>query len=184
VSRPLTMRMALALKAGAPRVVFAEIGHPSGTGRFWTGIGSKTWNGEAWSGSGQMGGVAPVKATSELAIQEIVFWMAGVDQDVVNRLNGSVRNYTATAWLACLDNQDNVVADPYQLLTAVLDYQQFKAQDDGTFIVNVIARTGFVSLERAIEEAWTPENQHALYPGDTGLDLVPTLQNKEILFEW
>lgn len=184
MSRPLTLRMAQALKSGAPRALFAEVGHPSGTGRFWTGIGSKAWNGYTWSGSGQLGGVAPIKATSEVAIQEVVFWMAGVDADVVARLNGVVRNLQARVWLACLDNQDAVVADPYPLITAVLDYQTFEAQDDGTSVVTVVARTGFVSLERAIDEAWTPENQRLAFPTDTGLDQIPSLQNKEILLTW
>jgi len=184
VSRPLTLRMAEALKGGAPRAVFGEIGHPSGTGRFWTGVGLKSWNGHDWTGSGRMGGVAPIRATSELAIQEVVFWMAGVDDDVVARLNGDVRNLAATVWLACLDNQDNVIANPYLLINAILDYQTFEVQDDGTTLVTVIARTGFVSLERAIEEAWTPENQHLRFPTDTGCDQIPALQNKEILFTW
>jgi hypothetical protein len=184
MSRPITLRMAEALKAGAPRVVFAAVDHPSGMGRFWTGIGSKSWDGQTWTGSGRMGGVAPIRATSELAIQEVVFWMAGVDPEVAARLNGEVRNLTGDVWLACLDDRDEVIADPYPLLNAVLDYQTFDASDDLSVVVKVIARSGFVSLERAIDEAWTPENQHLRFAGDTGLDLIPSLQNKEILFTW
>jgi len=184
MSRPLTLAMAKALKGGAPRAIFAAVDHPSGIGRFWTGLGSKDWDGPTWTGSGLLGGVSPVKATSEIAIQEITFWMSGVDLDIVNRLNGDIHNLTGDVWLACLDNQDRVIADPYKLLNSVLDYQTFKLDDQGTATVFITARTGFVWLERSLDTAWTDQNQQLAYPGDTGNSLIDGLQNKDILFTW
>jgi hypothetical protein len=66
------------------------------------------------------------------------------------------------------------------LLTALLDYQSFSAQEDGTATVSIVARSGFYTLERALDEAWTPENQYLTYPLDTGLDMQPSLQNQQV----
>jgi hypothetical protein len=176
----LTARMAEALKSGAPRIVLVEIDHPAGVFRCWTGIGQLSWNGQVWTGIGILGQIAPVRSTNELAIQEIVFSLSGVEPESLALLEGSVRNRTGVVWLACLDEQGLVVADPLELLTALLDYQSFSAQEDGTATVSIVARSGFYTLERALDEAWTPENQYLTYPLDTGLDMQPSLQNQQV----
>jgi hypothetical protein len=46
--------------------------------------------------------------------------------------------------------------------------------------ISITARTGFYTLDRALDEAWTSEEQHILYPNDSGLDLISGLQNQTL----
>lgn len=177
---PLTYRMAQALRARRPLALLAAIGHPAGTARFWTGIGPLQWGGYSWTGSGALGSIAPIKHTSAIAIQEINFAMSGVDPQVVAGLSDSVRNLGGQVWLACMGSNHAVVPDPYQIVDAVLDYQSLSAAADGTVSISITARTGFYTLERAIDEAWTTEEQKLTYPTDSGFDLIPSLQNQDI----
>jgi hypothetical protein len=177
---PLTARMAAALRKRRPLALLAEIGHPSGIARFWTGIGKLSWNGYTWTGTGVLGTVTPIKHTSDLVIQEINFSLGGVDPTVVATLDDNVRNLSGKVWLACLAPGNSVVRDPYQIVDAVLDYQSFTASEDGNVGISITARTGFYTLERALDEAWTTEEQKLTYPGDSGLDLIPGLQNQDL----
>lgn len=177
---PLTMRMAEATRRKKPLVLLAEIEHPDGVGRFWTGVGPLTWAGERWTGSGILGSITPITQTSVLQIQEMNFNLAGVDSSVAAQLNDNVRNLAGRVWLACLGQGNVVVPDPYQIVDAELDYQSLSASDDGAVTVSITARTGFYTLERAIDEAWTTEEQKLSYPTDCGLDMIPSLQNQDV----
>lgn len=180
MSPPLTARMAAALRNRQALALLAEIEHPSGTARFWTGVGPLNWNGYVWTGSGALGAVTPIKRTSDLMIQELTFSLAGVDPNVAAGLNDNVRNLGGRVWLACLTPNGTVVPDPYQIVDAELDFQSLSAVDDGTVTIAITARSGFYTLERGIDEVWTTEQQKIDYPGDSGLDLISGLQNQDI----
>lgn len=172
--------MAAALVSGRPRIGLAEIGHPSGTFRGWTGIGPLTYDGYTWTGMGVLGRVTPLKRTSALEIQDIVFELSGVDSDALARLSGSVKGYVGKLWLACLDPNERVIADPYLLCESELDVQDFEAAEDGTCTIRITGHTGFYSFERELNEVWSPENQRKRFPGDTGLDMLPELENQDL----
>lgn len=177
--RMITTRLAAALKNRLPLALLAEIEHPDGTARFWTGIGLLEWNGYTWTGSGTLGQITPIKQTSTLAIQELVFALAAVDPEVVATLSDDVRNRAGRVWLTCIGPGKTVI-DPYQIVDSELDYQSFTADADGKVIIAITARTGFYTLARALDESWTSEEQHVVYPTDSGLDLISALQNQEL----
>lgn len=176
----LTAAMSDALRNNAPRCLFVRIENIGSTGYFCTGIRSRTWDGQTWSPVGHLGKITPMKHTSEIAIQDIVFSLSGVEADILSTLNDDVRNLSGQVWLACLDASDMVISEPYQLVDSLLDKQSFTIEDDGTTLIEIVAHSGFYTLSRAIDEAWTPENQKALFSTDTGLDLIPALQNQDL----
>jgi hypothetical protein len=172
--------MSDAIKARLPMVLLAEIEHPDGTARFWSGVGPLSWDGYTWTGSGKLGSIAPIRHTSNLEIQEINFGMAGVDPLDIAQLSDNVRNLGGRVWLACLGPGNSVIRDPFQIVDAELDYQSFTADEDGNSAISITARTGFYTLDRALDEAWTSEEQKLTYPTDSGLDLISGLQNQTI----
>lgn len=176
---PMTARMAQALKRRRPIALLSEIEHPDGTGRFWTGVGKLRWKGNSWTGSGVLGTITPIKQTTDITIQDITFTMSGVDPQIAAGLSSNVRNRAGNVWLACLEG-GAVVPDPYPILESQLDYQSFAADEDGSVSISITARSGFYSLTRAIDDAWSPEQQHLLYPDDTGFDMIAGLTNQSL----
>lgn len=180
MTRIVTARMAQALVSGRPRVALVQMGHPSGTFYGWTGVGPKEWGGNTYTGMGVLGRVSPIQNSSDLSVQDIVFELNGVEQQSIARLSGSVKGYTGTLWLACLDEYENIVADPYLLVESELDVQDFEAAADGTCSIKIMGHNGFWQFERQLNEVWSTENQKTMYPNDTGLDLMSSLENQDI----
>jgi hypothetical protein len=176
----MTARMAAAMQDDSPRGFFVAIDHPDGTGYFHSGVGSIDWNGHMWAGVGTFGKITPIKHTSDIAVQDITFSISGVDTAIVEGLSDDVLNRNGSVWLYCLNYDGTIIPDPYKLIDSSLDYQTFKVDSDGTCTVEITAHAGFYTLARAIEEAWTPENQKSVYPDDTGMDMIPTLVNSNL----
>lgn len=179
MARMMTARLAAALKKRLPLALLAEIEHPDGAARFWTGVGPLEWNGYTWTGASVLGQVTPIKQTTTLAIQEIVFSLAAVDPAIVATLSDDVRNRSGKVWFTCI-GPGNSVIDPFQIVDSELDYQSFSADADGKVGISITARSGFYTLVRALDESWTSEEQHVVYPTDSGLDLISSLQNQEL----
>jgi hypothetical protein len=106
--------------------------------------------------------------------------MSGVDPSIVAGLGDNVRNLSGRTWLACIADGNSVIADPYLIVDSELDYQSLSASDDGTVTITITARTGFYTLERALDETHTTEEQKIEFPDDSGLDLISGLQNQDI----
>lgn len=181
----ISFGMQTALREGRPLLLLAEIDHPDGLVRAHTGVGTITFKGHDWLGVGIFGSVGPVTISTETVIQEVAFELSGIEptEETLQFLNANVRNREATVWLAAIGGDGQIVRDPYELMRAQLDYQTQEADhESGEVKISIVARSGFYTLERAIDEAWTAEDQARLYPSDTGLDLITSLQSKEILW--
>lgn len=182
---PMTDDMAQAFRNAQPLALIVDMTHPSGSGddghvRLWTGIGPLSWNGFLWTGAGRLLSIDPMESSIDLTIQDVQLSLAGVDPEKVALISDNIRNYTATAWLASLNLRGNVVRDPYLLRIITLDYQTLSAEENGTVTISVIGHTCFYSLERALDEVWSPENQKKIYPTDVGLDMINALQNQDV----
>lgn len=175
----VSYRMAQALRSGVGLALLAELEHPNGMQRFWTGIGPLSYDGATWVGAGRLGNVTQVKYNSDLAIQEVMFTLSGVDSADLKWLKSDVRGGLAACWLAAIQN-GAVVSDPLQILDAELDVQSHKIEADGSATISITARSGFWSLERELDEVWSPTDQKKRFPKDVGLDMIPELQNQEV----
>lgn len=178
----MTWRMAEAMRRGDALGIMAAIDHPDGMFRCWTGIGPLQYGGQPWTGIGILGQVAPIKRSTQMAVQDVTFSLSGVDQESIALLQDKIRNRIGTVWLFCMDKGGRVVPDPYMLLESELDYQKFSVSDDGTAVISIVGRSGFYTLERALNDVWSDEDQQKRYPGDTGLAMLAQLQNNQVLW--
>lgn len=179
-------RMTQAIRSGAPLCLLAEVDHPDGMFRCWTGVGELEYGGYTWTGIGNLGRVGPARYSVELSIQDVSLVLSGVDEATLALLSGLVRNRPAFVWIAALDDRTKII-ERHELLDLQLDYQSFQAAADGECSVVLTARSGFYTLERAINDCWTDEDQKVRFPvsddgGDTGCALIGALQNKETIW--
>lgn len=172
--------MARALKKGAPIALLVFVDHPSGAFFAWTGIGQLLYQNALYVGVGKLGSITPIKHTTDLTIQTLVMQISGLPPDTVTWLESSIQGRSATIDLAAFDERGNVIPTPYRLNEPLLDFQSLQIGKDGSAVISISCQSGFYTLERAVSEAWTSQDQKRLFPNDVGLDLISTLIMKDI----
>ncbi len=76
---------------------------------------------------------------------------------------------------------DDRIVPPLEIADVVdLDTQDVQAGDDGSFTIVVLGQSGFWQLENPSLRLWSPEQQKADFPGDTGMDALHELENLEV----
>lgn len=77
-------------------------------------------------------------------------------------------------------NQE-IIADPYQIFTGLLDVPSMDESGD-TANIAVSYENRLIGLLTANDRRYTPEDQHVDFPGDTGFDKVAGLQDASIIW--
>jgi len=182
--RDLTPEFELALESGALILaVLVEIDHPAGFVRVWSGIGSLVYNGNTYKGVGVLGRIEGIGETAEVRTTETRYSLIApqLDADAMAIVLQSCRGRLIKSWLALLDDEWNIIPDPVQLDESIIDNTESKISTDGTQIISMPATSAMFDFHRATSFAITNEQQQNDFPGDTGLDRMPTeVADKEL----
>lgn len=168
---------------GQKIALLAEIDHPEEVLRYWTGVGTLEYGGDLYTGTSVLGKINPVSYSSNLVIQEITFDLSGIPPQDSKWLREDIRNHEAFVWLACINKSGRVVRDPKRIVKAVIDYPKYSPSEEGTVTIQLVGRSGFYTLERSLDEVHSSEDQRRLYPGDSGCDMISSLQQKNIIWK-
>lgn len=174
----LTARMQAALDAGAPYYLFADIDHPDGMVRLWTGIGLIEWDGETYIGRGRLGTLSQVETSSVLQIADRTLRLSGLDPTQGDFLSADVRGRVAEFAIGCVV-KGKVVRDPYLVDRVLMDAQKLPVDENGMVAVEISGFSGLWTLQRAQNLAWSAEQSKVDDPDETGFDFIPSLVNKD-----
>lgn len=162
--------------------LFALLDFQSGAVRVWSGLGTKTWDGNDYIGLGNFGSVSSVEETTDVRANSIAFQLTGVPSSLIATiLSDNYQGRTAKLWIGSLDASGNVIADPYLIFAGRMDNVEI---DEGpnTSVVRVFAESRLIDLQRSKERRFTHEDQQINYSGDLGLKFMPTANSKP--FVW
>lgn len=157
--------------------ILAELTLPSGdVHRFWSGAGTLTWDGEDFAGVARLGRITGAGETAEVRTTETIYSIAGVtDFESLNDfLADPIRGGTAKAWLALLDENEQVIADPILIDESVLDTASPSFSEDGSAVLNLNGTSAIFRWQKPVGRFITHEDQQEEYAGDTGFDRIPT----------
>ena len=177
MARDLTGDMVAAIIAQVVRPVrFFEGVFADGTLRLWSGVGPITWDGETWLGAGHLGRIGPIEETAEVKAAGVRCEISGVSTANLATALAQVRlGAEGTIWEGCIDENNDVIADPAISFKGRLDICE-ESDDGETATIVLTYESRLAALERARERRLTPEDQKALYPADEGFDFVPSIQ--------
>lgn len=181
--RDLTTNMQFAIVQGVVRpVLFYEGVFTTGTLRMWSGLGTLTWNGQQWTGGGPLIGVSKVKDTDDITARGITLSMGGVSTADLSRALGSCRyGLEGRLWLGALDANNAVWANPYLVFMGLLDVPSFEDAGE-TCVISITYENRLADLRRPRSWRYTHEDQQLIAPGDRGLEYVPQLQDKSLVW--
>lgn len=205
--RNLTSEMAAEVAGRNMRpVMLMEAFFDSGTLRLWSGYGELEYNGDTYTGSGNLIGISPIDETQNLEAKGIVVSMSGISSNLISialteRTRGrslklylgmvEVDSYVATevdTGRVMLEDESGfvklesgVIASPYRIYSGLMDVIEFT--DDGkTADLRLSVENILMIGRRAKVLRYTNEEQRKIYPDDKGLEFVNQLQDKEIVW--
>lgn len=173
-----TLLAALRSTARPARHLFFKMGHSQGTVRAWDGLGDRIFDGETYTGIGNMASIAGVSNSRDLQTQEIVVTLNGVPYPALQSIDPSIRNETATITAAWYSYTGTLLAS--KVIFTGLGNFLTSAFSERTLSLTCHLRGRMADWSRAPQSFYTTADQSRYYPGDTGFDYVKTLENTTV----
>jgi hypothetical protein len=158
-----------------------DLGFDSGSLYFWTGITPLTWNSNEYIGAGNLVGISPIAETSEIRAVGVNITMSGLPASLISTaLTEAYQGQPVKIRFGAMSS-GAVVADPYLIFDGRMDVMTI--DDTGeTATISLSAESRLIDLQRPRISRYTPEDQKAEHPNDTGLDYVPVIQ--DVAIQW
>ncbi len=183
MSRDLTSGMLAEITAAQlTLVMFCEAEFATGTLRLWSGIAPIDWDGQTWTGAGNLLSISEIKETGAIEASGITMQLSGMNQSVLSAALGQAQQgLPGKVWLGALDANNEIVEDPFLCFEGRLDVPDI-TDDGATCTVRVSYESRLIDLERARERRITHEDLQIDFPGDLGHEFVAGLQDKSVVW--
>lgn len=176
----------VAAMAGGQRVKAAtlfELEFLTATHRYWDGVRYlTTLDDRVWLGAGQLISASGLEHSRGLSAPQATFSLSGVDDFLIQYASGSAQEVTGRpirVYLQFLTDSFETLDNPVAIWAGRMDVMSFQAGGDEQSIT-LTAETLFVNRIRAPYAYMTSADQRARWPGDTGMDFMPSLRNKTV----
>lgn len=157
-------------------IFLAAIEFSSGTGYFWTGIGSISWGGQTWVGMGDLVGVSAIQQDNAVQANNITLSVNGIPSDLISKaLTECRQNFAVSVYFGLLDDTGALIADPIRRFSGQMDVPT--VQDGGdTCTISLTAENLLIALQRASNRRYTHADQTIDFSTDLGFNYVPSIQ--------
>lgn len=185
MARDLTAGFITEINAESLRpAIFGKFFYDSGTLFLWTGVGSKVWNGDTYTGLGNLVSVGRIEESQNLKANGIQLGLSGLDTGNISlALNEDYSGRRVELYYAVLDSAWAVIADPYMFFAGNMDVMEIQDDPNGEARILMTVENEMVALFKTNGRMFTAEDQKAYYPTDTGLDYIISLQDAEIIWK-
>jgi len=183
MARELTAGMQAEVQAASLRpVVFYEGEFASGTLRLWSGLGTKSWNGQSWLAAGNLLGISEIAETAEIRSVAFTCSLSGnISALIAIALAEARLGKPGKVWFGTLDASGAVTADPYLAFSGRLDVPTI---DDAGAACTIAIRyeSRLADLQRSRERRWTHDDQQIDHPGDRFFEYQEGLVGQVLLW--
>jgi len=151
---------------------------PSGTVRFFSGIGEHTWDSQTWTGAGDFGFVGAMEGTTELRAGTLQIGLTGLDATIkADALDALSRGSDVYVYLGFFNvSTGAIVVDPWLAFFGKVDQPAVSETDEGVDII-VTCLDGVGAMLRRTEHRRTSADQEAMFSGDLVFEFVADTPN-------
>lgn len=162
-------------------ILFVELDFASGFIRMWSGVGPITWDGQTWTGGGQLLEVSSIEETKAVEATAASITLSGVPSELVSVAYGDFsQGRPVRIWLGLLNvTTGAVLADPVQIFAGRMD--TIGDSDSGeTATIAVSAESNLADLDRLRARFYTDQDQQRIFESDRSLRYIPSMQDRPI----
>ncbi len=166
--------------ANTEPVILMKGAFDSGDVALWTGVGNITFDGDVYTGSGDLVTFTVPEETAETRAEGGTFILSGVDASLLSvALSEEYQGRSAKMWLGAMSG-GALITSPYLMFDALMDVMTI-TQGGDTIDIRLTIESRLIRLQRARKRLYTKEDQQQRYSGDTFFDFQNALQDKEII---
>ena len=152
------------------------------TVRFWNGVGDLTYDGDVYSGAGNLLSLDTIRETSKVESRGVTFTLSGVPSSMLSvALNENYQRRKIAVDVGFFDASGAVIADPYRFFSGKADVMTIIEGRD-TCTIGLTAENELIALQRTNERRRTDEDQKTHSSNDTFFSRVAALQNRNIVW--
>ena len=184
MARDLTAPFIEQIEATQLRAAFMTIIYfDSGTTYNWTGNTPIEYNGNTYLGVGDQASFGRMEESQIVRANGTVMVLSGVKSSLVSvALQEDYQGRRAEIYFAVLNENLEVVDDPYQVFAGAMDVMEIEDTGD-TCTISVTVENDLIDLFKARLRNYTSEDQKIFFPNDKGLDFIPFIQDQEIIWK-
>jgi hypothetical protein len=163
-------------------VDLCEIDHPAGIVRLNSGVLPVVWGGDTFIALGKLGAITGITQSMDSRSQEVVLSMASptLDETAQQIVSMPVAGRFAWVWRAFLRSDWTVIGEPIQLANITMDALEVVIDESGQQSLQIKGFMTQFAARRVKTVYYSNETQISRFPGDTGLDRMAGLADKEL----
>lgn len=182
MTRDVTAAAEAALQAAnVPMLVLVAMYFDTGTVYVTNGAYTVTWNGLTFLGLGRFMGLEALEESGALQAVGLGMTFSGIPPDMLSiALQEDYQGRPAEVWVAPLDDEFRMIADPIGPFTYLMDTMPFRIGATAAIKLNCESR--LVDLARPRVRRYNDADQRKEFPTDTGMQFVEQMVEKTLIW--
>jgi hypothetical protein len=162
-------------------VTFAKLEFPSGTLYLHNSIGTYTWGGNDWLGTGDLGEISQLEEGAEISPYKITLSLSGLDATISGAaLTEDYYLQPVTVYLGVLNANDVLIADPTIVWEGAMDQMELSVgAADGDVIV-LTAESELARFDKASNLKYTDAQLQTDSAGSLGFEFMADIEGAKI----
>ena len=182
MSRGFPTAVATALSAGhVVLVTFAKLEFPSGTIYVHNSIGTYTWGGQDWLGTGDFGEISQIEEGADVSPYKITLTLSGLDATISGAaLNEDYYMHPVSVYLGALDADDALIADPTVVWEGAMDQMNITVGADGGDAIQLTAESELARFDKSSMKKYTHSQQQNDHSDDLFFEFMADIEDVKI----
>ena len=162
-------------------VTFAKLEFPSGTLYLHNSLGTYTWGGNDWLGTGDLGEISQLEEGAEISPYKISLSLSGLDATISGAaLTEDYYLQPVTVYLGVLDANDALIANPTVVWEGAMDQMELSvgAADGDTIVLT--AESELARFDKASNLKYTDAQLQSDFSGDLAFEFMADIEGAKI----
>ena len=162
-------------------VTFAKLEFPSGTLHLHNSIGTYTWGGNDWLGTGDLGEISQLEEGAQISPYKITLSLSGLDATISGAaLTEDYYLQPVTVYIGVLNANDVLIADPTIVWEGAMDQMELSVgAADGDVIV-LTAESELARFDKASNLKYTDAQLQSDSAGSLGFEFMADIEGAKI----
>ena len=162
-------------------VTFAKLEFPSGTLYLHNSLGTYTWGGNDWLGTGDLGEISQLEEGAQISPYKISLSLSGLDATISGAaLTEDYYLQPVTVYLGVLDANDALIANPTVVWEGAMDQMELSVgATDGDTIV-LTAESELARFDKASNLKYTDAQLQSDFSGDLAFEFMADIEGAKI----